>query len=340
MKVSSLLNVSKGTGKQFFLPWLTFALAGVILLVYLGSTLWVTRGDIAIAKENELFVTYCEPKDTQGIPAALIAEDGCPDTVTAFVAFESIDTARRTVKLWLRLYPQGERGTALLNGGYFNQSIDVGFSAVGEGNWDVPSKEWVGGKSIELPIETIEAQASYPFDAFKGRFNIIVNSSVTGEPVPLSIAISQKRLSGYEVSTEALLQDFTVGNKNVRIYEEGIGGFSFEIDRSSGQKTQVAILLLIIAIGAGTSVITTFAVLRRRRPPSLAALAWLATYLFALIQVRGEFPGNPAAGVGVDRYLTFPAIALLLGLIVVNVVAWLRRSDWDSENQDAIDSPS
>ena len=330
-----LQSKARQAGKQFWLPWVTFALSGLILIVYLGSTIWVNRGEVSIAKENELFVTFCEPEDTEGIPPSLIGSDGCPDTVTAFVSFESIDTARRTVKLWLRLYPQGERGISLLNGGYFFESLDVGFSAVGEGNWDVPSKEWVGGKSIELPLETIESQASYPFDSFAGRFNLVVRNAVTGDPVPVSIAFSQKRMSGYQVQTQALAPDFTVGNENVRIYEGGIAGFTLEINRSSGQKTQVAILLLIMAIGAGTSVVTTFAVLRRRRPPSLGSLVWLATYLFALIQVRGEFPGEPAAGVGVDRFMTFPAIALLLGLIVVNVVAWLRRNDWDSENQDA-----
>lgn len=319
---------------QFLIPWVAFSVSGLLLAAYLVSTVWVSRGSIEIAKENELFVTYCEPKDTAGIPSSLIASDGCPDTVTAFIAFEEIDTVGRTATIWLRLYPQGEKGVSLLNGGYFYESLDVGYSAIGNGNWDVPSQEWVGGKSIQLPLETMGSQSAYPFDSFAGRLNLIVNNSVTGDAVPLTIAISQKRLSGFEIKTEALGQDFTVGNGSVRIYEGGIGGIDFHVSRSSGQLTQVLILVLIMSIGAGASAVTTIAVVRRRRPPSLAALAWLATYLFALIQVRGEFPGDPTAGVAVDRYLTFPSIALLLGLILVNVVSWLRRKDWDSENQD------
>lgn len=272
-----------------------------------------------------------------GIPSDLLAKDGCPNTVSAFASFESIDPIKRTVRLWLRLYPQGDRGIALLNGGYFSNSVDVGYSANSQANWEIPSREWVGGRAIELPIETVSSQSTYPFDVYKGKFNLLINDAVTGEAIPVSMAISQKRLSGYNVRTAVLAKEYGVANENLVIQRSGITGFQFQVDRSSGQKMQVYLLVAIIVIGAGTSLFTTTAVLRRKRPPSLAALAWLATYLFALIQVRGEFPGSPSIGVSVDRYLTFPSIALLMGLIVVNAFSWLRRNDWDAENQDEND---
>lgn len=336
MKVSSEKPLKVKAPKQFRQPWIVFAVSAVLIVVYAALSFFVSRGNIEVAKSNELFVTFCSAEDTEGIPKNLLAEDGCPNTVTAFVAFEEIDIVNRTARLWLRLYPQGDHGIALFNGGYFTNSLDVGFSAIGNGNWDVPSNEWVGGKSIELPLTSVTSESGYPFDSFSGRFNILVNQSVTGDSVPVSIAFSTKQVSGFNIVPELLVPETTVGNKNVAIYESGIGGFSFTIERSSAQQMQFGILVTIMMIGALSSLITTLAVVRRKRPPSLAILAWLATYLFALIQVRGEFPGAPSLAISVDRYLTFPSIAVIMALIVVNVVSWLRRKDWDSENQDDV----
>lgn len=322
--------------RQFLAPWIAFLSSILLVLVYIGVSFFVTRGDTVVEKSDELFVTFCSESDTKGLPEALIAADGCPNTVTAFFAFEEIDVAKRTVKLWMRLYPQGEQGIALFNGGYFNKTLDVGYSAIGEGNWDVPSREWVGGKSIELPLDSLVPEAGYPFDSYSGHFNILINEAVSGAYVPVSVTFSQKQVSGFVITPQLLAPEMTVGNSNLRIYEEGLGGFKFEIHRSSSQQMHFGILIAIIIIGAISSLVTTIAVARRKRPPSLAILAWLATYLFALIQVRGEFPGSPALGVSVDRYLTFPAIAIIMVLIVANVVSWLRRNDWDSENQDLV----
>jgi hypothetical protein len=90
---------------------------------------------------------------------------------------------------------------------------------------------------------------------------------------------------------------------------------------------------MIIVIGVAASVVTTIAVMLRRRPPSLSALAWLATYLFALIQVRAEFPGEPPIGLAIDRFLTFPAIAVVMGLIVVNAFMWFRNKSTQTSSQ-------
>jgi hypothetical protein len=322
--------------KQYRSPWIAFYTSILLVLIYVAMSFFVTRGETIVEKSNELFVTFCSESDTRGIPANLIAEDGCPNAVTAFIAFEGIDITKRTVRLWLRLYPQGEQGIALFNGGYFNKTLDVGFSAIGEGNWDVPSKEWVGGKSIELPLESRVSEAGYPFDTYSGRFNILINEAVSGSYIPISMAFSQKQVSGFNITPQILAPEMTVGNKNIRVYESGVGGFEFEVHRSSSQQMHFGILVAIITIGAISSIVTTLAVARRKRPPSLAILAWLATYLFALIQVRGEFPGSPALGVSVDRYLTFPAIAVIMVLIVANVVSWLHRKDWDAENQEIV----
>lgn len=327
----------KFRSREYFVPWLSFGLATLVVAAYFVSSFGVSRGATDVEVQDQLFVTYCSAQDTQGIPTELLASDGCPNTISVFVSFESFDPESRTLRLWLRLYPQGEQGIALLNGGYFYNSLSVGHSSVGDGNWEVPSREWVGGKAVELVLDSTSAKSSYPFDTFSGRFNIVIGNAVTGEAVPVTMAVSQKRISGFEIKPEVFGKQYAIGNENFTIFPDGIGGMDFEISRSSGQLTQLILLVIIIVIGVGASVFTTLAVMRRRRPPSLAALAWLATYLFALIQVRAEFPGEPPIGLSVDRFLTFPAIAVVMGLIVVNAFMWFRREDWDSENQDVTD---
>ena len=338
MKKDKSLAERKHSTREYLVPWISFGLAISVVLGYFVASIGVSRGSTAVDPQDELFVTYCSVEDTQGIPQELLAEDGCPDSITAFLAFESFDPDSRTLRLWMRLYPQGEQGIPLLNGGYFYNSLSVGHSSVGSGNWEVPSREWVGGKAIELVLETTTAQSSYPLDSFSGRFNIVVRNAVTAEAVPVTLAISQKRISGFDITPTVLGKEFSIGNENFTIFRDGIAGMDFEVSRSSGQLTQLLLLLMIIVMGEAASVVTTIAVMKRRRPPSLSALAWLATYLFALIQVRAEFPGEPPIGLAIDRFLTFPAIAVVMGLIVVNAFMWFRREDWDSENQDVTDT--
>lgn len=338
MKKDKPLAERKFSTREYLVPWVSFGLAIFVILGYFIASIGVSRGSTAVDPQDELFVTYCSAEDTQGIPQELLAEDGCPDSITAFLAFESFDPDSRTLRLWMRLYPQGEQGIPLLNGGYFYNSLSVGHSSVGSGNWEVPSREWVGGKAIELVLESTTAQTSYPLDGFSGRFNIVVRNAVTAEPVPVTLAISQKRISGFDITPTVLGKEYSIGNDNFTIFPDGIAGMDFKISRSSGQLTQLVLLLMIIVIGVAASVVTTIAVMKRRRPPSLSALAWLATYLFALIQVRAEFPGEPPIGLAIDRFLTFPAIAVVMGLIVVNAFMWFRRDDWDSENQDVTDT--
>jgi hypothetical protein len=113
---------------------------------------------------------------------------------------------------------------------------------------------------------------------------------------------------------------------------DGTSKISYEVARSQTQKLMAFLLILITVTGVISSALVTIAVHRRIRPPSLAVLAWLATFLFALMQIRAEYPGNPPLGIFLDSIVTFPAIALLLFMIVMNAFAWLSRNDWDMEN--------
>ena len=69
-----------------------------------------------------------------------------------------------------------------------------------------------------------------------------------------------------------------------------------------------------------------------RRPPTLTALSWLATSLFALVEIRSRFPGRPPMGIKLDTIFTYPIIAILLFLIVLHTYLWVKRDDWNMKN--------
>lgn len=92
---------------------------------------------------------------------------------------------------------------------------------------------------------------------------------------------------------------------------------------------------MIIALGSAFAL--TRSVGRGRRPPSMNLLLWIATVLFAILQVRTNFPGNPPIGILLDFAIVFPVLGLLLILGIVNTVYWLRRTDWDYENEPTME---
>jgi asparagine N-glycosylation enzyme membrane subunit Stt3 len=62
-------------------------------------------------------------------------------------------------------------------------------------------------------------------------------------------------------------------------------------------------------------------------------LLWLATILFAILQVRTNFTGNPPIGILLDYVIVFPVLSAMLLLGILNTFYWIRRWDWDLENE-------
>ena len=86
-------------------------------------------------------------------------------------------------------------------------------------------------------------------------------------------------------------------------------------------------------LGTASAIILTKSIFLRRRPPTLGALSWLATSLFAVLEIRSRFPGNPPLGISADLFVTYPVTVILLGLILTNTYFWINRDDWDMKNR-------
>ena len=95
----------------------------------------------------------------------------------------------------------------------------------------------------------------------------------------------------------------------------------------------VMVLLMLMLIALASAVAITRSIYRQKRPPSMNLLVWLATILFAILQVRDNFPGSPPLGILIDYLVFFPVIGSLLVVGITNTHMWTNRPDWDLENE-------
>ena len=97
----------------------------------------------------------------------------------------------------------------------------------------------------------------------------------------------------------------------------------------------VSLLLVIMILGALAGIFLSVSIVKEKRPPTLNALSWLATSLFALVEIRSRFPGQPPMGIRLDTFVTYPVILIQLSLIVLHAILWVRRDDWNMKNINA-----
>ena len=118
------------------------------------------------------------------------------------------------------------------------------------------------------------------------------------------------------------------------LYENGRATLYWKLSRANVVYIAVSILLILMLIALGSAFAITRSIAKFKRPPSMNLLLWLATVLFAILQVRTNFPGNPPIGILLDFTVVFPVLGLLLILGIANTFYWLIRTDWDFENEN------
>ncbi len=334
-KVRESLNRLLGHTWATRLPGMLLISSTVLLLVYSAFAAGLKPGvmnlDGALTDKRS---DTCTPEYTAGLDEEFISENGCPSVVQAHVSLDSINLgARKEAALRVRLYPDGDLGMSLQNGGVLFGGTLLSFESTGENNHYLDADVWANAQTATVPLKSNGTAANYPFDAYRGQWSVLLQSSETGETLPLWLTAAKAEVAGFDVAMNKVDQPEDMG-ETISANTVGFGQLNFSIKRSSSDIFQVILLLFVLLIGAASAAITTWAVINKNRPPSLGILAWLATYLFSLIQVRNQLPGNPAIGLHLDRFFTFPAIAMVLIFILMNAIGWLRRDDWDMGNAD------
>lgn len=233
---------------------------------------------------------------------------------------------------------QGVFGQDLPNGAFFTYPVTFNLDvASGESTVSVPGSSVRG--AIPATVYLQGSESTYPFDTYQARLFTSASSSAQ-EGVSFVLSDAAQEVAGFSISSElvSILNDASDVDSLRSDQQSGFGMLEWRIERSNATKLLAILLGLIMISGAVVSLAITAVIVLRRRPPSIAVMVWLAVFLFALFQIRGQLPGGPPAGIGFDRFVFFPVVLILVLLIVVNLVAWSTRDDWDLENPASLES--
>ena len=259
-----------------------------------------------------------------------------PDSVGLRVETQSIDPQAGTMSLVLVPRASGAFGENLPNGAFYTSpvlySLDV---ASGDSRVEVPGSSVAGGIPGMIVLDGNEV--NYPFDSYSAALFTSAASAATGTSGKAPEFVLEDGVGlipGFDL--QAKLTSFLNGQDDQKSLssdrQAGFGYVTWGIQRSFATKFIAILIACLMLMGAIVSILITWAIVRGRRPPSINAMVWLAAFLFALFQVRHQLPGDPASGVAFDRIIFFPVVLVLVLLIVVNLLAWSTRDDWDMEN--------
>lgn len=258
----------------------------------------------------------------------------CPSLVDVYFSLSGIDlVTERRIDAKIQLFPSGDYGGAVANGGWTAKSIELTYEGSGETNWQLLSNTLVGSRAVEIGLSNQEALYRYPFDTYSTTWSSRLEDDVEGNPIPIVMSASQRNIEGYVV--EIFPNSSSDPIKSQRdAFLNGKYEINIVIKRSPASIFLTVMLGFIMLAGAIASLLMTSYILVRKRPPSLASLGWLATFLFALIEIRQNLPGLPPLGIGFDSFITFPVIIIMMLAMLITGLNWIGRDDWDIKNVD------
>jgi hypothetical protein len=258
--------------------------------------------------------------------------DGCPDLIEfyllpAFIDEESSELVTRVISA-----PSGLYGWADRNSGLARRAFTVDIDSVDTSRILNNPGNTTTGINSRSKMSTKNSLFYYPFDFYSGEMTLQATDYQTKSAIPSTISVSPQSLSGWILNFYQIGEPEPESNNKI-IFADGLAKISWDLKRANVIFLAIILLisLMIIALISGFTI--TRSISAGNRPPSMNLLLWLATILFAIIQVRGNFPGNPPLGILVDYIIVFPVLSLLLLLGIANTFFWLVRSDWDVENE-------
>ena len=291
------------------------------------------RGGTTTTSKNLTEAITCKEGEWSGTTYFTGDPSNCPDIVEylfkpAFVNEKSSELNIRFVTL-----PAGKYGSAMRNSGWVSESyfVDVDTTdAIRLENKDGSTSQ---GTTLRAKMSQANALFYYPFDRYSGEIKAQAISEVTKGEIPVTVIASDSTLSGWKLDFKESKKP-SAETSGKALYENGRATLYWKLSRANVVYIAVSILLILMLIALGSAFAITRSIARFKRPPSMNLLLWLATVLFAILQVRTNFPGNPPIGILLDFTVVFPVLGLLLILGIANTFYWLNRTDWDFENEN------
>ena len=305
----------------------------ILFLFYFVAALSLAPGTIKISN-NLAEVFDCKKVNSKVLPKELNVEgQNCPSVTEEVVNLEAVNFDDVSyLKGTLRVWPAGELGSALVNTGVAQRALKIDFDSLNDTTWKIPAKQFIGSRTFEIPLNNSAAISKYPFDEYQGSWSSFLEDFQASTPLASTLTVSERPIYGWEMSVEPskLPNDIEIG-KTVNL--DGKLAFGWNANRSGSIKLSFLLLVAVMILGTASAIILTKSIFLRRRPPTLGALSWLATSLFAVLEIRSRFPGNPPLGISADLFVTYPVTVILLGLILTNTYFWINRDDWDMKNR-------
>jgi hypothetical protein len=307
--------------------------ASLTLLIGYLLSLFILNPGATSVKSNLSSVLKCDEQTRTGLPASLYIEgQSCPSVVELVLNLQRIETKNQAALVGtLRVWPAGEIGQVSVNAGVSQRSLRITYENLKQSDWLIEPKRLIGSRTLELSLPNRSAISSYPLDSYKSSWQAQVIDFQTGKPLPTTLTISNRPVYGWQISVkDVALESDLAAIKTVNL--EGDEKVEWVIERSSSTKLSSALLLLVMMLAAVAAIMLSKSIFLRKRPPTLVALSWLATSLFAVIEIRGRFPDSPPLGIRVDTFVTYPVILTLLFLIAAHTYLWVKRDDWNMKN--------
>lgn len=263
-----------------------------------------------------------------------------PDVVSLAYAVSAVAPNDGTMTIVATPKLAGRFGSVLGSGSFVQTKLDFVFDAyTGQSFWQRDVSEVAGGMEVTLKLDG--DQRNYPFDTYKAELISTAIESTYQNPTETGLYIQDLKeiVPGFKISSEQFAASLDTATpmaeqkETIELEQEvGISGVRWNVQRSTDIIFTVALLALLLILGAIVSVLITFSIIRGKRPPSINALSWLAALLFAMFSVRTQLPGSPPNGVLFDLWIFFPVVLLLVLLIAITVLSWVMRDDWDVSN--------
>lgn len=310
-----------------------YAYLGIALMFcYFSSIFFLSPGNTSV-NDGLKVPLNCQDSSWNALPTAFFnSEQTCPTIAETIIDIQNIEAGKKSIlKANMRIWPAGELGGAAVTTGIAQRSIDVEFENLTETSWYIVAKRLIGGRSIEIPLGSRSQISNYPFDSYQGTWQSELSPSGVYTPFLSTVTVAERDIFGWQIEVNRFAYEGDEKYQKI-VNKEGFIGFEWNATRSGIFRVSVIILLLTMMLGVYAAVILTISIIRERRPPTLNALSWLATSLFALVEIRSRFPGDPPYGIKLDTLFTYPVIAILLFLIIIHSYLWVKRDDWNMKN--------
>ena len=249
-----------------------------------------------------------------GLSQALPDQSPPANGVSVVIVPEQVSPNEQELPAQVLVFPSPE---LLDSAGLLTQELEVRIQPALSGQTlTFPAGEPTAPQSVVLPAAgTVQ---EYPFDTYAFDADVQVHSLFADSYTPLPTQASVFfRIPGWSTQDTTANAATTQG-----------ATLSTELMRDGSTKSIALLLLLLMVILATIAILVTGSATRGRMKLELSVASWMTALLFALIPLRGFFPGGPPLGSWMD-ILVFFWVELILMLSVAAVVTTilLRAND-------------